>query len=53
MFAHRDWDTGLLGVNRHPQWYDDWNDSRNSQARAFTEAGTKDYLNQFSKEIHQ
>jgi hypothetical protein len=36
MFAHRDWDTGLLGVNRHPQWYDDWNESRNSQARAFT-----------------
>lgn len=31
-YAHKDWDTGVLGKERHPAWYDDWNDPRNKEA---------------------
>jgi RHS repeat-associated protein len=44
-FAHRDWSTGLFGVDPHPEWYDIWNDPRNKIARELTEKGTKHYLN--------
>jgi RHS repeat-associated protein len=42
--AHRDWNTGILGWEPHPSWYDDWNDPRNTLARELTVNSTKNYL---------
>ncbi|MHC4676619.1 MAG: RHS repeat domain-containing protein [Planctomycetota bacterium] len=46
-YAHRDWDTGLFGFRRHPEWFDIWNDPRNTKAREITEMETKGYLRAF------
>lgn len=48
-FPHRDWDTGLLGINRHPDWYDSWSDPRNELAREQTEKAAKEYILLFLK----
>jgi RHS repeat-associated protein len=45
--AHRDWNTGLIGWDRHPNWYDDWDDPRNALNRSLTEAATKQYMELF------
>ena len=47
IYAHRDWDTGPIGIEPHPGWYDYWNDPRNKCANELTEAATKAYLNEF------
>lgn len=47
IYAHRDWDTGITGRNRHPDWYDDWDDSRNECAAQRTEQATMFYLREF------
>jgi RHS repeat-associated protein len=45
--AHRDWDTGVFGMRRHPDWYDSWSDPRNASAREVTEQITKEYIYRF------
>lgn len=51
-FAHREWDTGPLGISRHPSAYDVWDDPSNADVRQQTEAATKAYLNNFIKAVH-
>ena len=46
-YAHRDWNTGCSGTNAHPDWYDSWNDPRNSAARTLTEQQSMEYLRRF------
>jgi hypothetical protein len=52
-YAHRDWDTGLLGVNIHPMWYDDVNDPRNRQELSDTRNESISYINRFNKAVVQ
>jgi hypothetical protein len=47
IFAHRDWNTGPLGIEAHPLWYDDWKDPRNEMAAKLTKKATINYLNKF------
>ncbi|GBD99841.1 tRNA nuclease WapA precursor [bacterium BMS3Abin07] len=50
-YAHRGWDTGLLELIKHPEWYDDWHDPRNVEAARQTEIKSKEYLERFRKGI--
>ncbi len=51
-FAHRDWDTGVVGWNEHPPWYDKWDNGKNSVAAEKTGTESLNYLKSF-KEIFQ
>ncbi|MBL7047939.1 MAG: hypothetical protein ISR96_00215 [Nitrospira sp.] len=46
-YAHRDWNTEFFGMTQHPEWYDTWSDSRNSEAAASTRQATDNYLKHF------
>jgi RHS repeat-associated protein len=52
-FAHRDWDTGIIGTNRHPDWYDKWNDPRNKEAAENTTRASLNYLRSFMERFKQ
>jgi RHS repeat-associated protein len=45
--AHGAWDTGLIGMRPHPNWFDDWHDPRNKESAAATERSSKEYLKKF------
>jgi RHS repeat-associated protein len=46
-FAHRDWNTGMSGWGRHPDWYDIWSDPKNELARKLTENASINYIHLF------
>lgn len=49
IFAHRNWDTGPLGTDVHPSWYDDWFDPKNATAAELTEEATKNYIKKYMR----
>ena len=52
IFGHRDWNTGFMGWDPHPEWYDEWGDPRNRIASLQAEEATKNFLKDFMKLTH-
>jgi hypothetical protein len=51
-FAHRSWDTGHYGTIPHPTWYDDVNDSRNTEALKYTGKASITYIKRFMNAVN-